>query len=76
MKSGFVRPKRSTFLTESPVQRLALWDGFRSPPRPQAVPLREFADGVRGMWRREPQTALELSGFDQALKGPPKIDRF
>jgi hypothetical protein len=37
---------------------------------------RDFADGLRGMWRREPQTAQELAGFDQALKGPPKMDRF
>jgi hypothetical protein len=37
---------------------------------------RDFADGLRGMWRREPQTAQELAGFDQALKGPPKMYPF
>jgi len=37
---------------------------------------RDFADGLRGMWLRDPQTAQELAGFDQALKGPPKMDPF
>jgi hypothetical protein len=37
---------------------------------------RDFADGLRGMWLQEPQTAEELAEFDQALKGPPKMDPF
>lgn len=33
---------------------------------------RDFAEGLRGMWLQEPQSAEELARFDQALKGPPK----
>jgi hypothetical protein len=37
---------------------------------------RDIADGFRRMWLQEPQSAEELAAFDQALKGPPKVNRF